>query len=105
MVVLRLLGWILVVMALVLVGRDLLAWYDTGTLSPIALDQFWSNLDRSSLDEFEAAIQRTVAPWVWSGIVQDMLALWAAPIFVVVGLALLWLGRRRDDHASVHRHL
>ena len=69
----------------------------------MALDQFWGNLDRASLDGFEAAIQRNVAPWIWSGIVVDFLTLWAAPVFAVAGVAVLLLGRRRQDHASSRR--
>lgn len=97
MIVVRFIGWLLLLAALIVLGRDFLAWYDTRVFAPVSLEQFWSNLDRGSLDQFEAAIMRVAAPWVWSGIVRELLRLWAAPTFAVLGVLLVWAGHRRDD--------
>jgi uncharacterized membrane protein len=92
MIIVRFVGWLLLLAALIVLGRDLLAWYDTGIYAPVSLEQLWSNLDRAGLER----VQRMFAPWIWNGIIQEVLRLWAGLSLAVVGILLIWAGRRRD---------
>ena len=103
MIVVRFIGWVLLAAALIVLGRDLLAWYDTGVFAPVSIEALWGNLDHGSLDRFEATIVRTVAPFVWTGIVQVALRFWAALSFAVLAFVLIWVGHARDDRRRRRR--
>jgi hypothetical protein len=103
MIVVRFIGLLLLVAALVILGRDLLAWYDTRAFAPVSLEDLWSNLHRASFDRFEAAVVRGAAPWVWNGIVHVLLRFWAALSLGVLGILFVWAGRRRDDRRRRRR--
>jgi hypothetical protein len=95
MVIGRLLGWLLLLAALAVLGRDLIAWHATGHFVPIATGQLWYDLDRGSLNLAQAAIQRHVATWLWNPVVTTILSFWAVLVLAVPGLLLLWACRRR----------
>lgn len=103
MALVRLLGWLLLVTGLAVFGWDLLIWYDTSHFVPISLQAFWSDLNPLSLESFEAVMERNLATWAWSDVMEAFLALWAAPVLGGAGLVLLWLGRRRPDQADLYR--
>jgi len=90
MVVLRVLGYLLLLAGLIVLGRDGLAWHDTGHIDPVALGPLWLELSRRSY----VAVENALAPWLLY-ILRHILVLWAAPSFLVVGLALALVGRRR----------
>ena len=89
MIVVRIIGWVLIATGIIVLGRDVLAWQDTGVLEPVSLEQLWLELGRQSLARFEGAL----APWLLT-IAHPALAPWAAPCFALPGLVLAWLGRR-----------
>jgi ABC-type Fe3+ transport system permease subunit len=96
MIVGRFLGWLLVLAGLVVLGRDLLLWWDTGRFVPIVLGQLWYDLSPNTLQLAQPAIQRHVSPYLWDPIIQTILLWWAAAVFLVPGLILLALFRRRE---------
>jgi len=91
----RAIGWVLLLAALAIVGRDLIAWYDTGVLAPVSLGQLWSDFGRASLDHFQATMLRLGPAWLWDGIIAVFLRWWAVPCLALPGLVLAWLGRSR----------
>jgi hypothetical protein len=93
MVVVRVLGYLLLLAGLIVLGRDILAWHDTGHIDPVALGPLWLELSRRS---YQAA-QNGLAPWLLY-ILHDILVLWAAPSLIVLGAALAVIGRRRRRH-------
>jgi hypothetical protein len=99
----RVLGWIILVLGLVVLGRDLIGWLDTHRLEPIALGQLWSDFDRGSLDFIEASIRRFTMPALWDPVITTLLRWWAAPLFIVAGIVLLMACRRREERASRRR--
>jgi hypothetical protein len=103
MVIVRFIGWLLLLAALIVLGRDLLAWYDTGVFAPVSIEDLWANLHHASLDRVEATIQRTVAPFVWTGIVQAVLRFWAGLSLAVLAFLLIWAGQSRDDRRRRRR--
>jgi len=90
MVVVRAVGYLLLIAGLIVLGRDGLAWHDTGHIDPVALGPLWLELSRRSYEITETAL----APWLLD-ILHRILFLWAAPSFLVVGLALALVGRSR----------
>jgi hypothetical protein len=92
MIIVRIIGWVLLLAGLIVLGRDFLGWRDAGVWAPISLEQLWLELGRASLARFEGAL----APWLL-GIVHGALALWAAPTILVPGIILAWLGRKRGE--------
>jgi len=95
MVIGRLLGRLLVLCALVVLGRDLIAWYMEGRFAPIAIGQLWFDLHPSSLELLQPAVQRHLTPALWDWVVQPILLWYAFPTLLVLGLVLMLLCRRR----------
>jgi hypothetical protein len=97
MVLVRFIGWALLLIGLVVLGRDLIAWYDSGILAPLSLGDLWRQVNSSSLVQLEGGL----APSLWN-ILRRVLLLWAAPILVVPGIMLVW-GNQRERHARRRR--
>src|SRR5579872_5047239 len=97
MIIGRVIGWLLLLAGLIVLGRDLLGWADTGQFVPIAAGQLWFNLDHASLNLAQAVIQRYVAAWLWDPVIETVLLWWAVPVLAVPGLVLLMLCRRRGQ--------
>ncbi|HEY3911033.1 MAG TPA: hypothetical protein VGM07_14235 [Stellaceae bacterium] len=95
MIVGRAIGWLIMLVGLSVLARDVLTWIDTKTWAPIALGQLWYELDRSNLNLVQAATQRYVSPFLWDPIIVSVLLCWAFAVFVAVGAALLLCFRNR----------
>lgn len=78
MLMLRGIGWVLLLLGAIVLGRDLIAWRDAPVFAPLSLLGFWRALGGPSIENGGA-----------------LLSVWAAPAFLVPGLALLWIGRKR----------
>jgi hypothetical protein len=96
MIVGRVIGWVLLLAGLVVLARDAIGWIDTHVFSPIALGQLWFDLSPGSLNFVQAVIQRYIHPAVWDPAITSVLFLWAWAVFVVLGVVLLALFRRRN---------
>src|SRR5258708_33943423 len=93
----RLLGWLIFLAGLIIVGRDLLAWLDTGAFHAIAIGELWFKLHPTSLEIFQPAVQRHIHPALWDWVIQPVL-LWAAGLSALgLAFALITLCRGRDD--------
>lgn len=91
MVLVRGIGVILVVLGLIVLGRDVIDWQNAPAFAPLPLSDLWIEFGRASLMRVEdglAPYQQQMLDWA--------LALWAAPSILVPGLLLVWLGRRRE---------
>jgi len=89
MILLRLAGWLLLLAGLMVLGRDLIGWWDVGVYAPASLDELWRELHRTSYGKIHGALSPM------------LLRLWAAPGLAVPGLVLIWLGGLR--RAGTHR--
>jgi hypothetical protein len=92
----RLLGWIVLILGLVVLGRDLLGGIDTHRFEPVTLGQLWVDSDRGSLDFAEMTIRRFATPVLWDPVIATLLRLWATALLIVVGGTLLLSSRRRE---------
>ena len=99
MVVFRVLGWLLLAMAVAAVVHDCLAWWTEGTFHLLGLGDLWSHLDVRSLSDVQTAIQRHLSVSLWNWLVQPVLMIPALPAFLVLGTVFLWLGGRVGDGA------
>jgi hypothetical protein len=90
MVVARVLGYLIAISGLIVLGRDGLAWHDTGRIDPVALGPLWIELWRRSYEVVEGSL----ASWLVIYF-HRVLMLWAGPSLVVLGLVLISIARRR----------
>ena len=93
----RVIGWIALLAGAAVLVRDLLVWIDTKHWAPIALGQLWSQLNRSSLNLFQAVVQRYIHPFLWDPIIVSVLLSWAFAVLMVIGALLLIVFRRRNS--------
>jgi hypothetical protein len=98
MVALRVLGYALLLAGLIVLGRDVLAWHDTGTFSPVSFGPLWLELSRRSY----IAVEGALAPWLLV-ILRRILMLWAAATLLVLGLVLALIGRRGRERRRRRR--
>ena len=92
----RLIGWLLLILALIVEGRDLWGLWDTGHFQVSAVGEIWVAVNRDSLLLLQPAIQRHVAAWVWDWLIFPVLQWKAALTLAVPALLLIWAFRRRD---------
>jgi len=97
----RVLGWLLIAVALVVLTVDVVTWLQTGTWRLSALGEIWAELHRNSLLLAEPAIDRHVWPGLWQSVVVPFLLLPAAPMIAVVGLVLLLLCRPKRRRSGL----
>jgi hypothetical protein len=96
MLVGRTIGWILLLAALIVIVRDLIAWYYVGQLHPVVVGELWFELSPTSLQLAQPAIQRHVAAWLWEPVIVTFLTWPAEVVLAVPGIALAWFCRPRD---------
>ena len=98
MMILRILGLVLLLIALAVFGHEVYKGVGPGGYRLISGGELWFMFDGNSLVGFQALIEKNVAPWLWSEIVLPVLRgpAWAIPL--VPAVLLLILGRRRRRH-------
>ena len=87
----RILGWLLLALALLALGGDGLRWLETGLYSLISLGDFWRRMDPLSID----ALQNWTPPAIWSPFLTTLLGWPAAVVLGALGLFLLILFQSR----------
>lgn len=60
------------------------------------LGDHWFRIHSSSLNTFQAAIERYVHPWLWDPAILSVLQVPSWIFFTILGLLLYWIGRRRS---------
>jgi hypothetical protein len=95
MIVLRFLGWLLIIFALAVLLNDAWRSYQTGQWGMMAAGQLWYDLDRNSLQLAQPAIERHVARWLWFPVIATILEWPAALVLGVPGVLLAIVARRR----------
>jgi len=101
-IVVRLIGWLLMAIALTLLARETYIWLDTGAWEILPAGELWFNIHKDSLLLVQPAIERYLDPALWDPI--ETLLTW--PAWLVVGvpaLLLLWIPRRRKRESGRRR--
>ena len=94
MVVLRAIGWLLILLALVFLGRDLLFWYEDGRWAPLLAGKLWHDLSPGTLGLAQAGIERHVWKPLWNPVIFSLLLLPSWLVLGVPGIVLSALPRR-----------
>ena len=89
----RIIGWVLVVLAVAAAGHEGFGWLQSGSYRMFALGELWAAIDRASLSLFQAAIQRHVSPWLWEAVILRILLAPAWLVLIVPGAALAYFFR------------
>jgi hypothetical protein len=96
MIIVRIVGWLLLIAAAITLANDVANWSHTGTWHLSATGELWYRLDRGSLNLAQAVIQRYVSPGLWDPVVQTILQFYALLVLAIPGLLLLWAARSRE---------
>lgn len=100
MVLFRALGWLLLAASVAMAVRDGLYWWSERTFHALSLGELWLLLDFGSLQSLEASVVRHLSTMAWARLATPVLAIPATPVFVILGLFLLWLGQPRGRRAE-----
>jgi hypothetical protein len=94
----RFLSLVLIVIALMLLGADVLTSLEKGgEITVRSLDQVWLIVNKTSDIEFKAWMARTL-PSMLAGLIQTILGFWSWAVFGLPGVVLAFLfGRRVAD--------
>jgi len=91
----RLVGWLFLGAALLLLGAETVRSLEAGGWAMLALGELWFALDPASLNGAQAAVQRYLHPALWDPGAIFILRgpAWAPPLLLAV--VLFWACRRR----------
>ena len=100
MIVGRVIGWLLIVLAVATAGHEAITSLDAGTYDSLAFGALWAKIDLASLNLVQAVIQRYISPWLWDGVILNIILLPAWVVLSVPGIVLVLAfrvrgGRRR----------
>ena len=95
MIIGRILGWLLILLALVLLAAQAWAAWQGGVWLAKPLGALWYEWSRGSLNLTQAIVQRHLHPAIWDNGFLPVLELPAWLVFAVLGLVLAFLFRRR----------
>jgi hypothetical protein len=96
----RVVGWLLLLGAMVVVARDILRYVETDGYAAIAVGKLWFSLHVDSLNLAQAVVQRYIHPALWDPAIVWVLRLPAWLAFAVPGLALWILCRKRRRRST-----
>jgi len=92
----RVIGWGLLILAAIVVAIDLFGWYLNGRFQLIATGELWFRISPSTIELAQPAIQRHVAAWLWDPVLVTVL-LWPAELVLSIpGLLLAWTCRAQE---------
>jgi hypothetical protein len=95
MIIGRIISWLILA-----TGVGLLAWavipvFRGEPFAPEATGKIWSEVHQDSLLLLQPAIERHIAPWLWSDIVQPVLVAPAYLVLIILGILLTLIFRKR----------
>ena len=80
---LRGLGYLFCLLAIVVVGFDVVRLISTGEYKAATLGATWYSIHSGSLAMLQPGIERHVSPWLWSAVFQPVLT---APLWLVLAI-------------------
>jgi hypothetical protein len=91
----RIAGWLLIALALLLLGVEVVASLEAGAYQGLALGLVWFRIDPGSLNLIQAVTQRFLHPAIWDPAAITVLQWPGWLVFGVPGILLVVLFRRR----------
>ncbi len=95
MIILRILGWLLFLLAVMAAGAEAFRGLEQAAWTPIAFGELWYDIDPGSLNLLQAGIQRNVHPDVWDPWIVGILTAPTWLVLLVPALILLLFARPR----------
>ncbi|MCW0236692.1 MAG: hypothetical protein OJJ21_24055 [Ferrovibrio sp.] len=92
----RILGWLLIALALLALGGDGLRWLETGMMGFIALGDFWARLDPPTHSLLLTIGHDYLPPVLWDPGLATVLRWPAVAVLGGLGILLLVLFRKRE---------
>ncbi len=92
---LRFVGLLLLALAFIFVIYDGMKSIADGSVYLTGAGQFWIDLHAASYESFQAFVENTVDPRVWTFAMKPVLDQPVAAVFGVVSVLLILLGRKR----------
>ena len=92
---LRLLGWLLILAALLVAAGEVYRWLDKGSYHITAAGELWQDLSPGSLDFTQAAVVDHLSPALWDYLLHPLLLAPAWLLLGLPGLLILLLRRKR----------
>jgi hypothetical protein len=96
----RFFAWLFLALGIGFLCWALIPMLQGGKFDPDPLGKVWFTIHPGSLQILQPAIERHVAPWLWSDIVQPVLVTPAYVDFLVLGAVLALIFRRRRGRAQ-----
>ncbi|HYB08678.1 MAG TPA: hypothetical protein VEJ16_03300 [Alphaproteobacteria bacterium] len=100
----RILGWLLILCAFLVVAMEAYAWLDQGTYHIMATGELWYRESPNSLNLVQAVVQRYIAAFLWDYGIRPVLLMPAWLVLGVLGILFLLIfrsrTRRRRHHSS-----
>ena len=101
MVVGRIIGWLLIVLAVAAAGHEAISSLDAGNYAKLAFGALWAKIDIASLNLVQAVVQRDIWPWLWDGVILPILLFPAWAVLSVPGILLVLGFRVREGGRRV----
>ena len=95
MLVGRILGWLLILGAIIVVGTEVYVWLDQGIYHITAAGELWYKMSPSTLNVTQAVVQRYITPLIWDYGFRPVLLMPAWLVLAVLGALILVIFRRR----------
>lgn len=93
---LRFFSLVLIVVALMLLGADVMTSLEKGEVTVRSLAQFWTTVDKASLDAFKLWLEHTL-PALAAGAVESFLNVYSWAPFGVLGVILAFALSRHGE--------
>ncbi len=97
MVLFRALGWLLLIMTVAAAVQNGLTWWSEGSFRFLALSDVWAHLEYGSLAAIQGLATGSGAARGLAWPILAVLRLPAIPVFLMLGLFLLWIGQRSPE--------
>lgn len=99
--VLRLLGWALFLVGVAVAGYEVISGLIGPKYHVVALGELWFKISVGTLNGLQVIVQRHLGvPWLWDKVIVHILRLPAWTVFVVPGLLLMAIPRKRRHRSK-----
>ena len=101
--IVRCVGIVTLVLALILLNRDLNKTLDGAALHVTKVGDVWFAVHPTSLQLLQPGIERHVAEWLWDPVILSVLTAPACLVFAILGAILMLLGCRKKPSTGAAR--
>ena len=93
----RIIGWLLLLLAILAAGAEIVRSLEAGSWQPLALGYLWFTADAGSLNLVQAVVERYLLPSLWDPVAITILRMPTWLVLAVPAVILLLISRRRKQ--------